>query len=330
MMGNITNVVFINTIVVFVRLYWFEKRFQHVVTEAMRLRRTKSLAMTDERDKHEVDTEKGQRGVDGRSIVLLTDSGRVLRHGDGYDSPGGEEESSGSSSQGKQELFSKLPAEGSTPLHRNITFAENLVSPTRRTHPEDQSPADGLPGQHIERQRNQADQEVLRIPGPRESDRGKMPEIMNSGLMSPDGDPQDHHIIVDASNVATRYRGRTSTSSFQFRHSATQRSQGSFTALDRNASTRSKRLTGLSTISNVKSFFFARHDTNHSKTAIAPYLSWQPTVGRNSAFVDLTEEQREELGGIEYRSLKTLAFILIGKLNPFSITTLLIHNQHTL
>jgi Trk-type K+ transport system membrane component len=43
-----------------------------------------------------------------------------------------------------------------------------------------------------------------------------------------------------------------------------------------------------------------------------PYLSWQPTLGRNSAFVDLTEEQRDELGGIEYRSLKTLALILIG------------------
>ena len=42
-----------------------------------------------------------------------------------------------------------------------------------------------------------------------------------------------------------------------------------------------------------------------------PYLSWQPTIGRNSAFVDLTEEQREELGGIEYRSLKSLALILV-------------------
>lgn len=46
------------------------------------------------------------------------------------------------------------------------------------------------------------------------------------------------------------------------------------------------------------------------ETAPTPYLSWQPTIGRNSAFVDLTEEQREELGGIEYRSLKTLAVIL--------------------
>ena len=42
-----------------------------------------------------------------------------------------------------------------------------------------------------------------------------------------------------------------------------------------------------------------------------PYLSWTPTVGRNSAFADLTEEQREELGGIEYRALKLLLIILV-------------------
>lgn len=43
-----------------------------------------------------------------------------------------------------------------------------------------------------------------------------------------------------------------------------------------------------------------------------PYLSWDATVGRNSNFIDLTEEQRDELGGIEYRSLKTLAVVLIS------------------
>lgn len=45
----------------------------------------------------------------------------------------------------------------------------------------------------------------------------------------------------------------------------------------------------------------------------APYLSYTFSVGRNSQFYDLTQEQRDELGGIEYRSLKTLAWILVGK-----------------
>ncbi len=51
----------------------------------------------------------------------------------------------------------------------------------------------------------------------------------------------------------------------------------------------------------------------------APYLSWQPTIGRNSLFVGLTEEQREELGGIEYRALKTLALILVTYFFAFHI-----------
>ena len=37
-----------------------------------------------------------------------------------------------------------------------------------------------------------------------------------------------------------------------------------------------------------------------------PYLSYQPTIGRNSLFVRKTEEQREELGGIEYRGLEDI------------------------
>lgn len=42
-----------------------------------------------------------------------------------------------------------------------------------------------------------------------------------------------------------------------------------------------------------------------------PYLSYKPTIARNSKFLDLTDEQRDELGGIEYRSLKLLAKIII-------------------
>ncbi|ODV88696.1 hypothetical protein CANCADRAFT_14385, partial [Tortispora caseinolytica NRRL Y-17796] len=42
-----------------------------------------------------------------------------------------------------------------------------------------------------------------------------------------------------------------------------------------------------------------------------PYLSYNPTIGRNSVFINLTEEQKEELGGVEYRSLKLLLKILV-------------------
>lgn len=40
------------------------------------------------------------------------------------------------------------------------------------------------------------------------------------------------------------------------------------------------------------------------------YLSWEPTIGRNSNFVHLTDEQKEELGGVEYRAIKLLIRIV--------------------
>ncbi|XDT33016.1 Cation transport protein [Nakaseomyces glabratus] len=54
---------------------------------------------------------------------------------------------------------------------------------------------------------------------------------------------------------------------------------------------------------------FSRHP--FSRTMSANYLSWEPTVGRNSLFVDLSRAQKEELGGVEYRSIKLLCKILV-------------------
>lgn len=38
------------------------------------------------------------------------------------------------------------------------------------------------------------------------------------------------------------------------------------------------------------------------------------SIGRNSAFYNMTAEDREKLGGIEYRSLKLLLKIVAGML----------------
>lgn len=48
-----------------------------------------------------------------------------------------------------------------------------------------------------------------------------------------------------------------------------------------------------------------------SRTMSTNYLSWQPTIGRNSTFVGLTKSQRDELGGVEYRAIKLLCRILV-------------------
>lgn len=43
-----------------------------------------------------------------------------------------------------------------------------------------------------------------------------------------------------------------------------------------------------------------------------PYISFSAVVGRNSNFKDLTEEQMDELGGVEYRALKLLFTIVVS------------------
>lgn len=43
-----------------------------------------------------------------------------------------------------------------------------------------------------------------------------------------------------------------------------------------------------------------------------PYISFDAIVGRNSAFHLLTHEQMEELGGVEYRALNALLWIVGG------------------
>ena len=46
--------------------------------------------------------------------------------------------------------------------------------------------------------------------------------------------------------------------------------------------------------------------SSHDGTTVVPYLTFPTTVGKNSTFHDLTQEQLEELGGIEFRALNML------------------------
>ncbi|KAJ3945966.1 uncharacterized protein N0V96_004316 [Colletotrichum fioriniae] len=55
---------------------------------------------------------------------------------------------------------------------------------------------------------------------------------------------------------------------------------------------------------------------SRSRTLDLPRLSQQATVGRNSQFFNLTEQDRELLGGIEYRSLKLLLRIISNLADP--------------
>lgn len=56
----------------------------------------------------------------------------------------------------------------------------------------------------------------------------------------------------------------------------------------------------------------------------ASYLSWVPTIGRNSTFIHMTDEQKEELGGVEYRAVKLLIKILVAFYIGFHIVAFLL------
>lgn len=51
---------------------------------------------------------------------------------------------------------------------------------------------------------------------------------------------------------------------------------------------------------------------NVQGSKVVSYISFDAVVGRNSAFHLLTNEQLEELGGVEYRALNALLFIVAG------------------
>jgi hypothetical protein len=49
---------------------------------------------------------------------------------------------------------------------------------------------------------------------------------------------------------------------------------------------------------------------NTGRARPVPYVSFDAVVGHNSSFEELTEEQLEELGGVEFRALNALLWIV--------------------
>lgn len=360
-MAAVCNPIFINTFVVFIRLYWFEKRFQNVVREARNLRRTRTRSRTKSEAKQDRDLDREEKGVGNRKIVVLRganghaqgrpilDSMDDIEGKDVEPRPERETENKPDQSENvpKDEKESQTPsASASTngaeagganaddtedeapvspvasnpPFHRDIMFADE-VGPSARV-PQRRDTEHHIA--FVENQRNPKDKGTLRIPGPRDFDRGLMPQRLEEGDealnrqisldgagdgMSPtqarapevptelnsDDHPIKRNITIDEPDHP-RSRGRLA-SAFTFRRN---KDNDDSTVMSLRQRARSRTFGSIAT---------ARSQERDPM----PYLSWTPTIGRNSMFVDLTEEQREELGGIEYRALKTLAFILICK-----------------
>lgn len=315
----ISNPIVIHSFVVFIRLHWFQKRFQHVVQEAKMLRRTRTRTRT--RTKSiavpgggggDHDMHRTEMGIRDRNIRVLRDNdghalGRFIEPNiqkkyvsSGIDSPAephGAEGISPGASSGDTDATEAPPG---------ISADGNLTSTTQRGS-----------DHHLALLQNQRrPTQALRIPSPREFDRGGLPEAVDDigeGLVRRQTTQSDQgrdyaalkqqrsggqHITIDEPNVPRPPRRTTTFPRVNSRFTADQGTDAD------EPSPIQRRRTRRGTLSSLFGPSEGARD--------APYLSWQPTIGRNSAFVDLTEEQKNELGGIEYRSLKLLAIILVG------------------
>ena len=352
--------------VVFMRLYWFEKRFEHVVREARYRRRTLT------KGKSKGDLSRAEQGVGGRVITVLRETGNRITN-DGMiiapkpDGPCATDsstdstrrESQGDSSDRRDSDGDNANNNTRSRQHQNsISFAPTVFRSDGHEaqltkFPEENAPEQNGPEQNaseqsgdgdmpaLERSPNTRDTEILRIPNPRDVERGMGPKRLEAGdndgdddnidpLSSPGGpnrsqnpeetlrrrnptimiaepsrrpnarqEPGDEDSVADEASAVGRSLGsvkfhkpRIFQSGDKFHHTDTHDSK-------QNRPTRSK------TLERVRSAL------GRDKINDMPYLSWTPTMGRNSQFHNLTLEQREELGGIEYRSLRTLAQVLV-------------------
>jgi hypothetical protein len=336
----LANPITINSFVVFLRLYWFEKRFQNLVTEARTKRGSISKSKTRPRD----DIIDAEKGVNGRSITVMhndqpsrmTNDGIVLNSKVKDVEDSGSSDISGAGSANGHVNKNVTDHNSHNPQDIRITFADTV----KRSDGLGEDAAKIPPARSEEEQhlailkRQREDDEVLRIPGRLEAEQGLRPERVERGEHD---DP--------AALEAVRSRPQAITIAEPDREMMRAAKEAGDTIAGE-----AKAVAGaLSFLRPRKPRFLSEKDTkihheedalhppgrwrvqkrqtiNALRTALSgdkdegtPYLSWEPTIGRNSAFPDLSEEQREELGGIEYRSLKTLALVLTWYFWGFSL-----------
>ncbi|KAF9891468.1 low affinity potassium transporter [Aspergillus nanangensis] len=318
----LTTPIFIHTMLVFIRLYWFEKRFQRVARDARALRQTRTRLNTMSQDKDSLPHNEEELGVAGRSIVVLRNTLRNQGTPDEANAAKKDQPSDSGSDSGVAPDESGKSSEEEERVGRPTDCfpvrAGSLRVPVQRS-----------PEQHIaflENQRRDTTS-ALRIPSPREYDRGGVPQVLDYGndeigtdevmrTMTHQSDdapsprdagendvvgPMVPHITI---NEPEMHPTRTRNSTFprmDTRPTVRETKDVDTSSPLNRLSTRRPTFTGV-----------VRSLTHERERTTLPYLSWNATVGRNSNFVDLTEEQRDELGGIEYRALKTLAVVLIS------------------
>lgn len=400
----VCNPIFINTAVVFVRLHWFKKRFEHIVKEARNHRKTKTKSRSRSEMREEEDPSGLESGVNGREIRVLHDTtkpngmsaktasakarekeleaaeklGIDISSRSATPTPqnaSDKDSSEASGDAGKQDqgdcaiqdeddddVTGSTVQGNDTPetphhlglnqrlLNRDITFADEMPKsgkPRRRTDSDDIVPELRDIKRHIQfvqkQQKNSKEGGgTLRIPGPRDFDRGEIPKTLDEESGNELGRQQTRNTLRTAPSAQSHRSSFSQDEKLNGDDHPVRR--GITLNVPEHPAHREREQTAQNESENHHRFGLNKivsplrhrrtrsHGVNmgdrrstiartfNSLTTIRtrdrmedpmPYLSWQPTLGRNSQFVNLTEEQREELGGIEYRALKTLAKVLI-------------------
>ncbi|KAH7409274.1 putative potassium ion transporter [Cadophora sp. MPI-SDFR-AT-0126] len=337
LMPLITTPIFINTIVVLVRIYWFEQRFRNIVRDSKIDKRSKTKDEIRNPGLEIVPLDGDARDDDGKQITPMA-RGALL------DSSEQADERKGNPSD---LAYSPVTSTGGTATS-SLKSGESSEMSGAGIGPSNDD--DNRIRQHIafvERQRSPREEETLRIPGPRDFDRGVKPHTLQpphsraSSELPPPIElnllPSRHEKLAEiavssktAENDDQLITEDDGTNDLKIRRAITFDTQNE-RHLQPTAAPSELGVKRASTTGDVSKKahagpaepgFLRRIRSGQALSRIAsrtesvdhalPYLSYAPTVGRNSTFVNLTQEQREELGGIEYRALKTLAIILIG------------------
>lgn len=336
----VANPIWINSLVVFIRLYWFEKRFQNVVQDARSWRRTGTRSRTKSEARHDPDLSNEERGVGGREIrVLRAPNGNAhIRkfddHKDDESDPQTDSNTQSLETEPNGEAKRQADDESSSPhretevasptaFTRDIVWADEVKPPRAATMDnKERLPQQRTQEENIAFLENQRKGEKvkLRVPGPRDFDRGEVPHGIDEDdpndigrKLSREDSPELHREKGSRRNSQTLVNKEESQSDLQQHQRKGLKWVPNISKWPGRSSTdvNQEEPHGLQARGRTATFTsFLSHRTEERDRDPMPYLSYAATVGRNSLFIDLTEEQREELGGVEYRALKTLAWIL--------------------
>ncbi|KAH7127557.1 cation transport protein-domain-containing protein [Dactylonectria macrodidyma] len=266
----LTNLAFVNIIVVVVRLWWFQK---HLTQAAPHLRQPSQRPQ-------DGDLEVGTKSAPTTTPLedqptLVTATGN-----DGCKASEGDQtkpQNVASSAQSLEEQLSVVSDEKNQPeLEPRITF-----DPSTNLHP-----------------RRDA---ALYIPGPRDRDQGQPLVELRDGRVS----REDLRIepIVRASTAEHPTLRR-------------RRLDGPLLSEARSMDRVAVMASSMFILGHTESRKERRPSLGSPRPTQAmgdfPQLSREVTVGRNSVFHNMTSDDREQLGGIEYRSLKLLLKIVLS------------------